>query len=282
MANNTQVATQQPKKTVSDIMAMPAMVSKLNAVWGNPNIAASFSSSLISIVNGNPNLRKCDAMSVVGSAMVAATLQLQVVPTLGQCYIIPYGAKAQIQVGYLGLLQLCQRSGQFKRILTVPVHDGELVSGDEFNEDWVFDKSKKKSDTVIGYYAKFELINGFVKCAYWTKEQVDKHAQRYSQAVQKGWTSPWKTNYDEMGCKTVLKSILKYAPKSIEMVNALRFDQAAVKVNSDNVEDLNIDYFAADYVDNEPSIQDATAEEVDPSSDLFNQPPADAAGTTAN
>lgn len=271
MANNTQVATQQPKKTVSDIMAMPAMVSKLNAVWGNPNIAASFSSSLISIVNGNPNLRKCDAMSVVGSAMVAATLQLQVVPTLGQCYIIPYGNKAQIQVGYLGLIQLCQRSGQFKRILAVPVHDGELVSGDEFNEDWVFDKSKKKSDTVIGYYAKFELINGFVKCAYWTKEQVDNHAKKYSQAVQKGWTSPWKTNYDEMGCKTVLKSILKYAPKSIEMVNALRFDQAAVNVHTENADELNIDYFTPEYVDNEPAIQDATAEEVNPGDDLFNK-----------
>ncbi len=270
MANNTQVATTQQKKSVSDIMAMPAMVSKLNAVWGNPAIAASFSSSLISIVNGNPKLRQCDAMSVVGSAMVAATLQLQVVPTLGQCYIIPYGAKAQIQVGYLGLLQLCQRSGQFKRILAVPVHEGELVSGDEFNEDWVFDKSKKKSEKVIGYYAKFELINGFVKCAYWTVEQVDKHAQKYSQAVQKGWTSPWKTNYDEMGCKTVLKSILKYAPKSIEMVNALLFDQAAVNVNSDNADELNIDYFTPEYVDNEPAIQDATAEEVDPSADLFN------------
>lgn len=270
MANNTQVATTQQKKSVSDIMAMPAMVSKLNAVWGNPAIAASFSSSLISIVNGNPKLRQCDAMSVVGSAMVAATLQLQVVPTLGQCYIIPYGAKAQIQVGYLGLLQLCQRSGQFKRILAVPVHEGELISGDEFNEDWVFDKSKKKSEKVIGYYAKFELINGFVKCAYWTVEQVDKHAKKYSQAVQKGWTSPWKTNYDEMGCKTVLKSILKYAPKSIEMVNALRFDQAAVNVNSDNADELNIDYFTPEYVDNEPAIQDATAEEVDPSADLFN------------
>lgn len=270
MANNTQVAITQQKKSVSDIMAMPAMVSKLNAVWGNPAIAASFSSSLISIVNGNPKLRQCDAMSVVGSAMVAATLQLQVVPTLGQCYIIPYGAKAQIQVGYLGLLQLCQRSGQFKRILAVPVHEGELISGDEFNEDWVFDKSKKKSEKVIGYYAKFELINGFVKCAYWTVEQVDKHAQKYSQAVQKGWTSPWKTNYDEMGCKTVLKSILKYAPKSIEMVNAIRFDQAAVNVNSDNADELNIDYFTPEYVDNEPAIQDATAEEVDPSADLFN------------
>ena len=70
MANNTQVATTQQKKSVSDIMAMPAMVSKLNAVWGNPAIAASFSSSLISIVNGNPKLIRgnvcCLDFSVAG------------------------------------------------------------------------------------------------------------------------------------------------------------------------------------------------------------------------
>ena len=27
---------------------------------------------------------------------------------------------------------------------------------------------------------------------YWTKERIDKYAQKFSQAVQKGWTSPWK------------------------------------------------------------------------------------------
>lgn len=255
MSEEKQVVQVQPKKSVADIMAMPAMMSKLNSVWGNPQIAASFSSSLISVVNGNPKLRQADAMSVVGAAMVAATLQLSVVPTLGQCYIIPYKDKAQIQVGYLGLLQLCQRTGQFKRIIAVPVHEGELVSGDEFNEDWVFDKSCRSSDEVVGYFAKFALINGFEKAAYWTKDKVDAHAQKYSQAVQKGWTSPWQTNYDDMACKTVLKSILKYAPKSIEMQNALRFDQSAIRVNADNAEDLDITYFQEEYVDN-PAVND--------------------------
>lgn len=266
----TQVLPAQPKKSVSDIMSMPAMVSKLNAVWGNPSIAASFSSSLISVVNGDPQLKQADAMTVVGSAMVAATLQLSVVPTLGQCYILPYKntkkgiTEAQFQIGYLGLVQLCMRSGQFKRIIAVPVHEGELVSGDEFNEDWVFDKSKKVSENVIGYYAKFVLVNGFEKAAYWTAEKVEAHAARYSQAYRKGWDSTWKSDFDSMACKTVLKSILKYAPKSIEMQNILRFDQAAVRTNTDNVEDLDISYFTEEYVDNpkEPEVDEAKAQKV--------------------
>jgi len=271
MENQTQVTVAQPKRTVSDIMAMPAMVSKLNAVWGNPAIAASFSSSLISVVNGNPQLKQADAMTVVGSAMVAATLQLSVVPTLGQCYILPYKntkkgiIEAQFQIGYLGLIQLCMRSGQFKRIIAVPVHEGELVSGDEFNEDWVFDKSKKVSDNIVGYYAKFVLTNGFEKATYWTKEKVVAHATRYSQAYRKGWDSPWKSDFDSMAIKSCIRSILKYAPKSIEMQNILRFDQAAVRTNTDNVEDLDISYFTEEYVDNpkEPEVDETKAKEVE-------------------
>lgn len=266
--SENQVVVTQPK-TVSDIMHSPAMSKKLNEVWMNPRIANSFMSSVISVANGNPMLRKADPMSIIGAAMVAATLQLQVVPTLGQAYIIPYGNKAQIQIGYLGLLQLCMRSGQFKHIIAVPVHDGEMVSGDEFNENWAFDKSKKKNDTVVGYYARFELINGFSKAAYWGVDQVKSHATKFSQAFRKGQNSPWKSDFDAMACKTVLKSILKYAPKSVEMQSAITFDQSVVKANTDNVEELDLDMFTPEYVDNDPQPIDATSEEVDPAADLF-------------
>ena len=161
----TQITTQKQNKTLGELMHSPAVIGKLNEVWNSPQMANSFMSSVISVANGNPQLRNAEPMSIIGAAMVAATMQLQVVPTLGQCYIIPYGNKAQFQCGYLGILQLCQRSGQFKKILAAPVHEGEYVSGDEFDEDYVFDKSKRKSDKVIGYMAKFELLNGFTKVA---------------------------------------------------------------------------------------------------------------------
>jgi len=153
-------------------------------------------------------------------------------------------------VSDLGLLQLCQRSGQFKKILAAPVHEGEYVSGDEFDEDYVFDKKQKTSDKVIGYMAKFELLNGFTKVAYWDIDKVKAHAQKFSQAYRNGYNSPWKSDFDAMAQKTVLKSILKYAPKSIEMQNAVTFDQAVVNTNTLDVQDLNIDAFAPEYVDN--------------------------------
>lgn len=248
--DNTQVTVQQKNATLGELMHSPAVVGKLNEVWSSPQMANSFMSSVISVANGNPQLRKAEPMSIIGAAMVAATMQLQVIPTLGQCYIIPYGSKAQFQVGYLGLLQLCQRSGQFKKILAAPVHEGEYVSGDEFDEDYVFDKKQRKSDKIIGYMAKFELLNGFTKVAYWDVERVKAHATKFSQAYRSGYTSPWKSDFDAMAQKTVLKSILKYAPKSIEMQNAVTFDQAVVNVNSSDIQDLDIDAFAPEYIDN--------------------------------
>jgi len=247
----TQVTTtQNTSMSLGELMHSPAVVGKLNEVWNSPQMANSFMSSVISVANGNPQLRRAEPMSIIGAAMVAATMQLQVIPTLGQCYIIPYGSKAQFQIGYLGLLQLCQRSGQFKKILAAPVHEGEYVSGDEFDEDYVFDKKQKKSDKVIGYMAKFELLNGFTKVAYWDIDKVKAHAQKFSQAYRNGYNSPWKSDFDAMAQKTVLKSILKYAPKSIEMQNAVTFDQAVVNTNVSDVQDLDIDAFAPEYVDN--------------------------------
>ena len=248
--SNTQVATQQNNMSLGELMHSPAVVGKLNEVWNSPQMANSFMSSVISVANGNPQLRNAEPMSIIGAAMVAATMQLQVIPTLGQCYIIPYGKKAQFQVGYLGLLQLCQRSGQFKKILAAPVHEGEYVSGDEFDEEYVFDKKQKKSDKFIGYMAKFELLNGFTKVAYWDIDKVKAHATKFSQAFRAGFNSPWKSDFDAMAQKTVLKSILKFAPKSIEMQNAVTFDQSVINTNTSDVQDLDIDAFAPEYVDN--------------------------------
>lgn len=248
--SNTQVATQQNNMSLGELMHSPAVIGKLNEVWNSPQMANSFMSSVISVANGNPQLRNAEPMSIIGAAMVAATMQLQVIPTLGQCYIIPYGKKAQFQVGYLGLLQLCQRSGQFKKILAAPVHEGEYVSGDEFDEEYVFDKKQKKSDKVIGYMAKFELLNGFTKVAYWDIDKVKAHATKFSQAFRAGFNSPWKSDFDAMAQKTVLKSILKFAPKSIEMQNAVTFDQSVINTNTSDVQDLDIDAFAPEYVDN--------------------------------
>ena len=170
-----------------------------------------------------------------------------------------------------GLIELAERSGQFRNIIDEVVYEGQLVKKNKFTGEYVFDEDAKISDKVVGYMCRMDLINGFSKTIFWTKEEVEAHAKKFSQAFRSGYTSPWKTDFDAMARKTVLKALFsKYAPKSIAIQQAIKFDQAVVKADAGiDGDDINIDAFEADYVDNEPGIQDATAEEVNPGEDLF-------------
>lgn len=258
----TAIQQQQPQ-SVGDIMRSPGVTAKLRDVLGNDKVAAGFISSVVSVTSGNSALRKADPMTVVGAAMVAATLQLPIVPTIGLAYIVPYKGQAQFQISYKGLIELAERSGQFKNIIDEVVYEGQLVRKNKFTGDYVFDEDGRKSDKVIGYMARFDLINGFSKTIYWTIEEVKAHATKFSQSYREGNTSPWKSDFDAMARKTVLKALFsKYAPKSIQMQNAIQYDQAVVKapesVSGSAADEIVIESFASDYADN-PKEAGATA-----------------------
>ena len=120
--------------------------------------------------------------------------------------------------------------------------------------------------------ARMDLINGFSKTIFWTKEEVEAHANKFSQAFRAKKGTPWVSDFDAMARKTVLKALFaKYAPKSVAIQNAIKFDQAVVKPNDGlTEEDLQIDSYDVEYADNEP-IQEAVEEEVAPNGDLFNE-----------
>lgn len=182
-----------------------------------------FATSIVSIVNSNRSLANVDQLSVIQSAMVAATLDLPIDQNLGYVWLVPYKGKAQAQIGYKGYIQLAQRSGQYKAMNAVAVHEGELTSWNPLTEEVVFDPMKKVSDTVIGYIGYFKLLNGFEKTVYWTKEQIEAHRQRFSKA---GGNSPWKSDFDAMAKKTVLKDLLtKWGPMSTQMAVAASKDE---------------------------------------------------------
>ncbi|MCR1901619.1 recombinase RecT [Ligilactobacillus apodemi] len=186
--------------------------------------APQFATSIVSIVNSNRSLANVDQMSVIQSAMVAATLDLPIDQNLGYVWLVPYKGKAQAQIGYKGYIQLAQRSGQYRAMNAVAVHEGELISWNPLTEEVVFDPMKKVSDTVIGYIGYFKLLNGFEKTVYWTKEQIEVHRQRFSKA---GGNSPWKSDFDAMAKKTVLKDLLtKWGPMSTQMAVAASKDEA--------------------------------------------------------
>lgn len=206
--------------TVKSLLAGPEMKKRFDDVLKDK--APQFMSSLINLVNGNQDLKKIEPMSIIQSAMIAATLDLSIDKNLGQAWIVPYKGKSQMQLGYKGYIQLAQRSGQYKKMTVNNVYKGELVKWNRFDETLEIDETLRESDEVIGYHAKFELVNGFIKEAYWSKEEVIKHKNRFSKT-----DFVWKTDFDAMAQKTVLKNLIsKWGPLSIEMQQALRTDSS--------------------------------------------------------
>lgn len=252
MAN--EVVKQQ--QTLQQLMNSGAVVKKMNDVLGSEKKASSFISSVISVSQNNKLLRNAEPMSILSSAMVAATLDLPVVPTLGMAYLVPYKGVCSFQIGYKGILELAMRSGEFRNIIDEVVYDGQLVKKNKFTGEYIFDEDSVKLDDKgqvkpIGVMARFDLINGYSKTIYWSLEEIEAHAKRFSQAYRSGYDSPWKSDFWQMAKKTVLKSLLnKYAPKSVAMQTALKFDQSKVNLNSNDIRELNVDAFNAEYVDN--------------------------------
>jgi recombination protein RecT len=258
MAN--EVVKQQ--QTLQQLMNSGAVVKKMNDVLGSEKKASSFISSVISVSQNNKLLRNAEPMSILSSAMVAATLDLPVVPTLGMAYLVPYKGVCSFQIGYKGILELAMRSGEFRNIIDEVVYDGQLVKKNKFTGEYVFDEDSIKLDEKgqakpIGVMARFDLINGYSKTIYWSLEEIEAHAKRFSQAYRSGYDSPWKSDFWQMAKKTVLKSLLnKYAPKSVAMQTALKFDQSKVNLNSNDIRELNVDAFDAEYVDNPEEVVD--------------------------
>lgn len=208
--------------TVKQLLSADAVKAKFDDVLGKK--APQFTTSLINVVNSNYQLKKADANSVIASALVAASLDLPVNPSLGYMYIIPYGNTAQPQIGYKGYIQLAQRSGQYKHLNAIPVYEGELKAWNPLTEEAVYEPKQDRDtdDQPIGYLGYMELLNGFSKTVYWTHKQIDDHRREFSKSGGKDTPKGvWKDHYDAMALKTVLRNLLtKWGPMTVDMQSA--------------------------------------------------------------
>lgn len=217
------------EKSLKDILNGPETKKRFEEMLGNK--AAGFIVSVMNAVSNNDSLRNAEKNSVLFSAAVAASLDLPINENLGFAYIVPYKKNgiqfAQFQMGYKGYIQLAMRSGQFKTIAATEVYEGQILNNDPLR-GVVFNWDNKTSDKVVGYVSFFQLLNGFEKTFYMTKQQMELHARTYSKSFSKD-NSIWRASFDKMALKTVLKlNLSKFAPMSIEMQKAVTVDQGII------------------------------------------------------
>lgn len=238
--------------SVKNYFAKDGVQKKFQELLGKRSTA--FITSVMQVVNSNNLLAKATPESIYNASAMGAVLDLPINNNLGFAWIVPYNEKfkdahgnwqtkcvAQFQLGWKGFVQLANRSGQYKAINVIEVYENQFKSFNRLTEELEADFTQIGAGAVVGFVAYFKLINGFEKTCYWSTEEVKTHGAKFSKTFN-NQNSVWKTDFNAMAKKTVLKNTLsKWGILSIEMQQAVVVDQAVVN----DSETLDVDYVDA-------------------------------------
>lgn len=88
------------------------------------------------------------------------------------------------------------------------------------------------------------------------KSDIIAYAQKYSQGINSSY-SPWKSNFDDMAKKTVIKRVLKYAPMKAEFARAVASDETIkTQISIDMTEIQPEEYIDADEIATEGGFEE--------------------------
>lgn len=147
MAENTQLA-EQPKRQVGPVQQVKLLLNedtvkkRFTDVLGKK--APQFMASIVNVVSASPQLKQCDANSIMAASFVAASFDLPIDSNLGFAALVPYKKSfkdketgqwvkkdlAQFQMMYKGFVQLAIRTGQYVQtniMLAIRLEDAMAV-----------------------------------------------------------------------------------------------------------------------------------------------------------
>ena len=180
----------------------------------------------------NPDLRKCNPVTVLSSVLLSAQLGLEPGSALGQSYLLPCknktGMECQLIIGYRGMLSLARRSGEIISINAYAVHqedDFHYELGLHPDIHHVPNQEKAEPGPLTHVYAVAALKDGGLQFEVMTRAEVEK-VRRFSKGSSSAY-SPWNTHFEEMAKKTVIRRLFKYLPVSAEALWATSVDEKA-------------------------------------------------------
>lgn len=205
-------------------------LEELKKTLGTKQAAQAFLAELWNVVSEKDSqILNCEKETIISGALQVARLGLSFSRSLGQAALVPYAGKAQLQIMYKGLIQLALRTGKFKKMGVVEIYQSEFKRWNKLEEELEILDKKTADNTIVGYYAFFETIDGFKKCDYWDIEKVKNHAEKFSKTVNLK-DGVWNKHFDAMAKKTALKSLIRtYGLLDMSLIHAMEVDQAVVE-----------------------------------------------------
>lgn len=223
--------------TIPDMVK--AMMPEIKKALPSVITPERFTRIALSALNNTPQLQQCTPMSFLAALMNAAQLGLEPNTPLGQAYLIPYKNKGnlecQFQLGYKGLIDLAYRNGQMQTIQAQAVYENDVFEYEYGLEPQLIHRPAfSDRGELVYFYGVWRVTTGGYGFSVMSKTDMDSYARTYSKAFDSGY-SPWKTSYEEMAKKTVIKQALKYAPIKTDFQRALSSDETIKKQISDDM-----------------------------------------------
>lgn len=174
----------------------------------------------------NPALTRCSAESIMGALLQSAQLGLVPDGLLGQAFIIPYGDKAQFQVGAQGLAELAVRTGRIAAIIPEVVHEkDEFEWWRDVEKDHFKHKPYEGDDdpgAVTHAYCIIRRKDGTASVTVLPKSKIEREHRAHSKAKS---TGPWQSHWSAMAKKTAVLVALKWEAKSPELAKVIATEE---------------------------------------------------------
>lgn len=190
----------------------------------------------VQILQGNSYLlgiAEKDRSSMIAAVTNVSAIGISLNPAKKQAYLVPRGGKVCLDISYMGLLDLAIASGSIQWGQAEVVCEEDTFSLRGFDKAPMHDFApfSKTRGPVVGVYVVVKTASGDYLTDTMTIAEV--LAIKARSETGKKDTGPWKTDFNEMAKKTVIKRAYKTWPKTD------RLDTAIHHLNTEGGEGIN-------------------------------------------
>lgn len=209
-----------------------------------PEEAKEFKFGFFTMVAKYPVLKTLNKTSVLNAFLELRKLNLNL--EIDTAYVVPYGDKAQLQIGYKGYIELALRTKKYKAIDCVPIKEGDLKGFISSERRYIWDLRPKnikeyeewQKKPILGWRAFSKDKFGMTQDFYMSISEINKHHEKFSKtwAYRQKAGNIFNIAKDQMDRKTVLKKFvmtylamsLDNTPETSDLMRAAKVDQSSI------------------------------------------------------
>jgi recombination protein RecT len=222
-----QVTTQKPQSPIQSMYSFFESKRDMIIKGLTSDISPDkFMATCYNLLLINPEIAKCDKMTVLNAVNRSAQMGLSPDPIRGEAYFIPRKNACTFQIGYKGLIKMAIASGAIKMIQCYAVHENEhLIMRAGEKPDYIISRGDRGE--LEGFLCVAKLGESEWDFEYMTVAEINRIRDNF-----KATDGVWAKNYNEMAKKTVIKRLLKRIPN----VDCYDDSDRMVNITPDNQE----------------------------------------------